>query len=253
MTSDQSARITLNHLLEKVGVKRVAIAMANTGDGRAYTDTATYVLGQRGISPTSVEVFEQGSTGLAAMVQKLKGAGADGLMIYGAATGDYTNIFKAMLDTGWQPMIGSNSSTLFGIRLLIKDIPTAFLDRIHATAYRNLTWTATRPVSDRVATVLQKVATQPNFPASAVNPSFQGPFYDWLYLLKTAIESANSFDADRVRSALNGIRNHDGLLGRISFSGTSHLAFADDQLTVARPTDLTDPRAHGFLPIAVGG
>jgi branched-chain amino acid transport system substrate-binding protein len=253
MTSDQSARITLTYLLDKVGVKKVAIALANTGDGRAYTDTATYVLSQRGISPAAVEVFEQGSTGLAALVQKLKGTGADCFLVYGAATGDYTNIFKAMLDVNWLPVVGTNSSTLFGIKLLIKDLPNSFLDKIHSTAYKNLTWTSSRPVSDRVANVLQKVASQPNFPPSAVNPSFQGPFYDWLYLLKTAIESANSFDPGKVRDALNSIHNYDGLLGKISFSGSNHLAFADDQLTVGRPTDLTDPKAHGFLPVSVLG
>lgn len=253
MSTDQSARLSLTYLLDKVGVKKVAIAMANTGDGRGYTDTATYVLNQRGISPASVEVFEQGSTGLAAMVQKLKGTGADGLLIEGAATGDYTNIFKAMLDLNWQPVIASNSSTLFGLKLLIKDVPNGLLDKIHVTAYKNLTWTSTRPVSDRVAGVLQKVSSQPNFPASAVNPSFQGPFYDWLYVLKTAIESANSFDTDKVRKAMNSIHSYDGLLGKISFSDSNHLAFADDQLTVAKPNDLTDPKAHGFLPISVLG
>lgn len=253
MTSDQSARITLTYLLDKAGAKKIAIALANTGDGRAYTDTATYVLSQRGISPTTVEVFEQGSTGLAALVQKLKGTGSDTLLIYGAATGDYTNMFKAMLDISWQPLIASNSSTLFGLKLLVKDIPNAFLDKIHATAYKNLTWTASRPVSDRVASVLQKVSTQPNFPASAVNPSLQGPFYDWLYVLKTAVETANSFDPAKVRGALNSVHNYDGLLGKISFSSSSHLAFGDDQLTVARPTDLTDSKAHGFLPVSVVG
>ena len=253
MTSDQSARLSLLHLLDKAGAKRFAIALANTGDGRAYTDTATFVLNQRGITPTTVEVFEQGSTGLAALVQKVKGTNPDAVLIYGASTGDYTNIFKAITALSWSPLIASNSSTLFGLKLINKDVTPDFLSKIFITAYRNLTWTSSRPLSERVTTVLGKLAKTPDFSPAAVNPSFQGPFYDWMYVLAYAIDQAKSFDTAKVKDSLNNVKNYDGLLGKINFSATSHLAFADDQLTVASPNDLTSSSAQGFLPTSVAG
>jgi branched-chain amino acid transport system substrate-binding protein len=251
MTSEQSARTSLRKVLS-LGATRPAILLANTGDGRAYTATARATLDESGISPVLEETFEQGAINLNVRVQKAKNAGADSLLLYGAATPDYAAIFKAIDDLGWEVPIASNSSTLFGIKLLVPELPQELLSRVHVTAYRNLSWTASRPIGQKQVTVLEKVAKAPKTPPVSVNPALQGPFYDWMYLVKRAVEQANSFDPRKVGAELERTTDFPGLLANITFTPQSHAGIPDDQLTVAVPADLKDPRSHGFLPQDVG-
>jgi ABC-type branched-subunit amino acid transport system substrate-binding protein len=251
MTSEQSARTSLRKVLS-LGTTKPAILLANTGDGRAYTATAKATLDESGISPVLEETFEQGATNLNVRVQKAKNAGADALLLYGAATPDYAAIFKAIVDLGWEVPIASNSSTLFGIKLLVPELPQAVLSRVHVTAYRNLSWTTDRPIGDKQVQLLQKVSTAPKTPPVSVNPAIQGPFYDWMYLVKQAVEQAGSFDAKKVNDALERTSGYPGLLANITFTPQSHAGIPDDQLTVAVPADLKDERSHGFLPQDVG-
>ena len=69
------------------------------------------------------------------------------------------------------------------------------------------------------------------------------PYYDFLHLLKTVIEGEKSFDSDKIKRALDNVRNYPGLLGPISFTPTNHTGIGPDQIAMGSLSSARDARA----------
>ena len=71
------------------------------------------------------------------------------------------------------------------------------------------------------------------------------PFYDFLHVLKSAVESQKSFEVEAIKRGLDSVQNFPGLAGSISFSEDNHCALNVSDLCMARVASAKDPKAMG--------
>jgi ABC-type branched-chain amino acid transport systems, periplasmic component len=84
--------------------------------------------------------------------------------------------------------------------------------------YRSLMWTDTTSPGPRQVAFAKKVAAfYPEGKGSGV-PVANSPYYDFLHVLKVAIEGEKSFEPEKVKRALDSIKGYQGLLGTINFT-----------------------------------
>jgi hypothetical protein len=73
------------------------------------------------------------------------------------------------------------------------------------------------------------------------------PFYDFLHMLRIAIEQEKSFDAVAVKRAMDSIEGYRGLLGTLSFSAARHAAISIEDMTMATLLSGRDPAAMNLF------
>jgi branched-chain amino acid transport system substrate-binding protein len=73
------------------------------------------------------------------------------------------------------------------------------------------------------------------------------PYYDFLHLLKTVIEAEKTFEPDKLKRALDNVKNHPGLLGPMTFTATDHTGIGAEQIAMATLVSVKDPRAMGMF------
>ena len=78
-------------------------------------------------------------------------------------------------------------------------------------------------------------------------PVANSPYYDFLHLLKLAIEGEKSFEPEKVKRALDNVKGYQGLLGTINFTPENHTAIGIDDIALASVASGKDPRAMGIF------
>lgn len=73
------------------------------------------------------------------------------------------------------------------------------------------------------------------------------PYYDFLHLLKVVIEDVKSFDPDKVKAAMDQVKDYPGLLGPISFTPADHTGIGADEIVMATLSSVKDERALGVF------
>jgi ABC-type branched-subunit amino acid transport system substrate-binding protein len=105
-----------------------------------------------------------------------------------------------------------------------------------------LTWTDSEEIGARQMEFAKKANAFPETKEAGVNVA-GSPFYDFLYLLKAAIESEKSFDPEKVKRAMDATRNYKGLLGDLNFTASNHAAISMEDMTMATLLSGRDPKA----------
>ena len=78
-------------------------------------------------------------------------------------------------------------------------------------------------------------------------PVANSPYYDFLHVLKMAIEGEKSFEPEKVKKALDSIKGYKGLLGTINFTPENHTAIGIDDIALASVPSGKDPKAMGIF------
>jgi len=73
------------------------------------------------------------------------------------------------------------------------------------------------------------------------------PYYDFLHLLKTVIEGEKSFEPEKVKRAMDNVKNYPGLLGPISFSPTNHTGIGPEEIAMGSLSSARDARSLGVF------
>lgn len=191
----QAAMIVLE-AVERRRFKRVAIFHDATNYGQLGREDLERALAAHGITPVAVERFELREADMTPHLRRARAAGAQAILTYGIGP-ELAQIANGMARMGWQvPLIGSWTLAMSnfidnagpnaeGARMPQTFIPDPTTARREAflEAWRESTGSARIPVP----------------PAAA-----QG--YDSLLLLAAAIRQASSTDGDRIREALEDLR-----------------------------------------------
>ena len=104
----------------------------------------------------------------------------------------------------------------------------------------------TSPGPRQVAFAKKVAAFYPEGKGSGV-PVANSPYYDFLHVLKVAIEGEKSFEPEKVKKALDSIKGYQGLLGTINFTPENHTAIAIDDIALASVASGKDPKAMGIF------
>jgi hypothetical protein len=102
---------------------------------------------------------------------------------------------------------------------------------IFSCTYKALTYTDAEPISKEMLDY-GKLLKDSGTAEETLGTAATGPFFDYLYGLKSAIESADSLDVAKVSKAMNSVKV-DGLFGPFSFTADDHIAYDEDVLSLA--------------------
>jgi ABC-type branched-subunit amino acid transport system substrate-binding protein len=242
--SDQQAEMASRHLVENLKLKKIGILQENTAYGEQVVAACRVALKKLGVEPVGVEVFPITAPDLNGYVTNLRKAGVDGVLFWTGSTPITAKGFNAMNAQKWFPAIAGHSA-LFAESLL-ELVPPEALTNAVGTYYKTLTWTDSQPIGARQLDFAKKANAFPEAKENGVNVA-GSPYYDFLHMLRAAIETEKSFDPVVVKKAMDSMKGYKGLLGDLSFSPTNHAAISVEDMTMATLLSARDPKAMGLF------
>ncbi|SDI16748.1 MULTISPECIES: ABC transporter substrate-binding protein [Bradyrhizobium] len=238
--SDLQAEMASRYLVETLKLKKIGILQENTAYGEQVVAACQAVLKKLGVTPVGVEVFPITAPDLNGYVGNLRKAGADGVLFWTGSTPITAKGFNSMHAQKYYPAIAGHSA-LFADSLLDL-VPAEALQNAAGTYYKTLTWTDKEAIGARQLEFAKKANAFPETKETGVNVA-ASPFYDFLHMLRAAIESEKSFDPEKVKRAMDATKNYNGLLGTLNFTATNHAAISIEDMTMATLLSGRDPTA----------
>ena len=242
--SDQQAIAVVRHLVDVLKIRKIGMLQENTAYGEEIAISTRRELKLRGLEPVDVQVFPITAPDLSGYVSNLRKSGAEALCLWLSNTPNTVMAFNAMISLNWQPPIAGHTS-LFD-EALLKLVPQEALRTVFGTYYRSFTWSENEAPAQRQQDYARKIATFPEAKGVMVNAAVS-PHYDFLTLLSSVIAQERTDDVERIKAALDAVRNFPGMLGKINFSADNHCAISADEMVMASIASGSDPRAQGVF------
>ena len=242
--SDQQAEACVAYLADVLKIKKIGILQESTAYGEQITPVSKAELKKRGLDPVDVQVFPLNAPDLSIYVQNLKKAGAEAILMWMSTVPNAAMIFNALNTLKWFPPITGHTA-LF-LESLLGLVPPEALTNVYATWYKSLTWSDTDSPGERQIAYAKKIASYPDAKGSEINAA-GSPFYDFLHLLKMAVEQAKSFDTDRVKAVIDSTKGYKGMLGTLNFSAEKHSGIGVEDMVMASISSARDPKAMSIF------
>jgi branched-chain amino acid transport system substrate-binding protein len=238
--SDLQAEMASRYLVETLKLKKIGILQENTAYGEQVVVACQTVLKKLGVTPVGLEVFPITAPDLNGYVGNLRKAGADGVLFWTGSTPITAKGFNSMHGQKYYPAIAGHSA-LFADSLLDL-VPPEALQNAAGTYYKTLTWTDKEAIGARQMEFAKKANAFPETRETGVNVA-ASPFYDFLHMLRAAIESEKFFDPEKVKRAMDATKDYNGLLGTLNFTAANHAAISIEDMTMATLLSGRDPTA----------
>jgi len=205
---------------------------------------------EAGLEPVSEQSYQIGAPDISSYVKNLQAAGCEGVIVWMASNVHIGMALNTMAELKWFPQVIGHvnlfNDSLFDL------VPLEALKNVYGVYYRNWTYTDQEQVSDRHLALAKKFLKIPA--AKGIEAYIAGtPQYDFLYLLKSVIESEKTLDSDKLKTALDNVRGFKGLIGTFSFSATSHAGVPLEDITLASVASGRDPRSISALRLRAPG
>ena len=210
-TADHAAA-TVADLCSYLGTSKVALIHQGDDYTQNLSDTCSRVLPQSGIEIVTVQVMEKGAPDVSAIVTAVRNSCA--YFVYWCGYhADGSNVIKQLRQGGYTGEIdvGDGSASVE----LIEACGSAG-EGVYITSppYVGFTIGGEKFIADYT----EKYNMEPGTYATLC--------YDTIYMLKSAIEKADSFETDAVRGVIQGIE-HNGLSGFTKFTSDRELAVSN--------------------------
>jgi branched-chain amino acid transport system substrate-binding protein len=227
---DIQSRVIVNEAL-KLGYKKPALLCDDTNYGQNGREKMEAVLAEKGVKPVYIGKFKIKDSDMSAQLQEAKAAKADVLLVYGIGP-ELAAVSNSMSRLGWKvDMIGSwtlsmsNYITNAGKNGNGTKMPQTFIE---ASAK-----------SDKQKKFISDYNTKfKESPIASAVSAAQG--YDSMYLLKLAIEQAQSVEGAKIKAALEDLAApYDGITGSYTkpFSKTDHEAVKEANVMLGMVKD----------------
>jgi ABC-type branched-subunit amino acid transport system substrate-binding protein len=241
-SAGQEGAFVTSEMIDKLGGTKIGILREDSAFGQDVIKSTMDELDGRGITPVSDQVYPFSTeTNLQPYVEKLKNAGADAILFWGAFTPQIILAFKAMSALDWAPVVAGHSTLLQ--QSVVDGVDAKVLEKAYGLTYKSLTFGGDTTTPQKTADYVNSIVADPKT-KGAEFVSCTSPFYDFVYVVKQGIEDAGSTDPDKVKDALNKLTNFQGALNVISFSDTSHHGVANEDLALGSLLSANDPQAQ---------
>lgn len=240
----QQGQVAGEYLTKTRKITKVGIIAESTSFGETATDAAVEAMKKAGVSPTSVQKYPADAQDLRPYVERLKDSGAEAVIVWTVGLAPTAMVFNSMNDLDWFPLVAGHSTLFFGT--LFDLVPARALENVYGTTYRTMSWSDDQDADQRHIDYAKAISAEKG--AKGFEPSVAaGPFYDFLFLVKQAAESAGSLDSTKVKAELDKITDFDGMLGTMSFTADDHSGLGPEALTLASALSGQEKRAYGAL------
>ena len=197
------ALITLTDLCKSLNVKNVALIHQGDAYTKNLSDLCEAGLPKAGIGIATVQVMEKGAADVSAIVTAIRNSGAD-FVYWCGYHADGSNVIKQLRQGGYTGIIAVGDGS-------------ASPELIEACGPAGEGVYVTSPPFVEFAEGGEKFVSDYTEKYHMGPGTYATLCYDTIYLLKKAIETANSFDLKPVRDALQNIE-YQGLSGFIKFT-----------------------------------
>ena len=203
------------YLIDKAlerGFRKPGLLLWRTGWGRSNKKAMTAAMSKTNIKPAGVEWINTSQKSVTREINKLIGSGADVIMLVANAPEGLTVIREMAARPKEQRVPIISHWGITGANIVKKD-PQAFRD-VDLTFLQ--TYSFFEPTFREKAERFKKAycasfgACRSN--AQIISPVGSAHAYDLIHILKLAIEKAGTVDREKVRSALEELGRHDGLV-----------------------------------------
>jgi branched-chain amino acid transport system substrate-binding protein len=200
------------YLVKQLGFKKVAFMAANNDFGRAVVSNWTRVLTPQGATVVATEYHKPGETNFAPTLTKIKGAGADTIVITSDSS-TLSNIIKQSYEMGMKDLnrivtSGFPAETI--VQLAGKDAAQGVMVQNYFAPHAPPPGKA--EAFDRFAKAYRARYATSN---QGVDANVAAG-YDAVRIAVAAVKAANSTEPAKIRDALKSIR-FDGLTGMLQF------------------------------------
>ncbi len=182
-----------------------------------------------GISLAGAESFEVGDADMIPQLTRLKGAGADAIILVGNAA-PAAVVIRSLDRMGWSVPVISHWGVSGG------RFPELAGPSAEKVAFvQTYSFFKSGPKAEQVLAALEKAYPAIKGPQDVIAPVGTANAYDAMHLLALAIAKAGSTDGPAIQAALEALPPYDGLIKRYApaFTATNHDALgADDYIMV---------------------
>ena len=210
--TSEHAAVTLTDLCKFLGCTKVALIHQGDSYTQNLSDTCSRVLPQSGIDIATVQLMEKGAPDVSAIVTAVRNSGAD-FVYWCGYHADGSNVIKQLRQGGYEGEIAVGDGSA-SVELIEACGPAGEGVYVTSPPYVGFTTGGEKFISDYKA----KFNMEPGTYATLC--------YDTIYMLKSAIEKANSLDMEKVRDIVQNIE-YDGLSGFTKFTSDRELAISN--------------------------
>jgi len=217
----------LYQTMNKMGISKIGVIAANTGFGNGGKAQLEKYASKYGIAIAISEVYDANATDLSALLTKVNAAGVQGVVNW--------SIEPA------QAIVAKNMRQLKMSQQLFQSHGFGNIKYVEAAgeAAEGIIFPCGRLiVADQLSDsnpqkkLLVKYASDYKAMYKEDVSTFGGHAYDALTILKAAIESAKSTDADKIVAAIEGLKNFSGTAGIFNFSAEDHNGLQMDSIVM---------------------
>jgi branched-chain amino acid transport system substrate-binding protein len=151
-------------------------------------------------------------------------------------------VFNALRGIGWFPQMYGYSGLMSDA--LLDLLPPEALANVFVSYLKAYTYTETEKPAEKQVAYVRKLLSYPETKGQEPNAAVS-PFYDAIYVYKWAIESAKSIEADKVKAAMETLKDYPGMSGTLSLSSENHCSLHADSMAWCKLASARDPRAMG--------
>ena len=203
-------------VMQKRGIKKIAVLAANDGFGKAGKEQLAKKAPDFGITIVAEEVYDKNATDLSAIVAKLKASPGIEAVVNWSIVPAQSILVKNIRQAGWDVPIFQSSGFAN-----IKYAETAGLaaEGIMFPASRILVADALPDGPQKEFLLKYRDSYEAQFNEKV--STFGGHTYDAMTILAKAIETGGE-DREKVRAAIENIKGLIGTAGTFNFSATDH-------------------------------
>lgn len=224
--NDQSAdEFLVRYTLDVIGARRIGVIADVNAWGASNVAGLERWAAQLGAPVVGVQRFTSGETAMLTQLQRLRDAGADGLiMIANAPEG--AAIIRSKVLIGWDVPVISHWGITGG--RFAEEAGVEYSDGVYTIQTISFFKPPTAKAQHILAEYHRRFGT--TSPAQISAPSGVAHGYDGVYLLAQAFEQAGTTDGPALRDALEQLGSYDGVLKRYErpFSADDHEALGTD-------------------------
>ncbi len=204
--------------LQKSGITKVALCTATSGWGQSGKEQLEKLLPEAGLNIVASETFDESGTNISTQLLNIKQSGAEAIIGWAIDPGSALICRDAKKMGLTLPIYLSHGAVNDNFLELAKDSA----DGVFLPAGK-LPVVDVLPAKDPQKKVIQEYvkAYAKEYNGEMTN-TFGGHAYDAFYIVKRAIENANSTDRAKIRDAIENIEGFVGIGGVFNYSGNDH-------------------------------
>lgn len=208
-----------NYALNVLKKKKVGIIGDATGYGTATTNLSDTALKAMGASVVYKGLVEANQTDLTAEMKKAQAAGAEVMVVWTDSAGLNSRLMNARADIGWKvPFVGHPAMGSGAVKPLLSK-PDNWND-VYIIGYQSMSFGDNAKLPARTEKFLDEVSKTVRIDDTTLWWVAAG--YDAIQLIRHAVETSGSSQADAVKKVWESTKDFPGIFGSYTYTAANH-------------------------------